>query len=228
RGRRSSPGWASCTSRSSSTAKGSEFNLVADIPYNASSTDVSSQVLQLKEKKPDAGIFIGYTQDAIQYVKTMKTLDYAPPLMIADDSGYSDPAFVESSANLAQGLMNRSAWSVGKPGSVTEKINAMYKAKTNRDLDDTSARSLQGFLVLADAINRAGSTKPEAILKALAETNLGPDKIMMGYKGVKFDAHGQNELADTYLIQLSGSKYVAVWPPNSAEQPIQWPYKAWK
>jgi branched-chain amino acid transport system substrate-binding protein len=211
-----------------SAAKGSEFTLVADIPYNANTADVSSQVLQLKDKQPDAAIFIGYTSDAILYVKTMKTLDYMPTMMLADDAGFSDPAFIESVSSLAQGLMNRSAWSAGKPGSVTDKINAMYKAKTNRDMDDTSARGLQAFLVLADAINRAGSTKPEAIIKALSETDLTPDQIVMGYRGVKFDAKGQNILAATYLIQLSGDKYFAVWPERAAERPIQWPYKAWK
>jgi branched-chain amino acid transport system substrate-binding protein len=211
-----------------SAAKGSEFTLVADIPYNANTADVSSQVLQLKDKQPDAAIFIGYTSDAILYVKTMKTLDYMPTMMLADDAGFSDPAFIESVSSLAQGLMNRSAWSAGKPGSVTDKINTMYKAKTNRDMDDTSARGLQAFLVLADAINRAGSTKPEAIIKALSETDLTPEQIVMGYRGVKFDAKGQNILAATYLIQLSGDKYFAVWPERTAERPIQWPYKAWK
>ena len=36
----------------------------------------------------------------------------------------------------------------------------MFKKKYGRDLDDTSARWMQGFLVLAEAINRAGSTDP--------------------------------------------------------------------
>jgi branched-chain amino acid transport system substrate-binding protein len=51
---------------------------------------------------------------------------------------------------------------------------------------------------------------------------------MMGYRGVKFDAKGQNILAATYLIQLKGDDYKAVWPEKSAEQPIQWPFKGWK
>ncbi|MBI3512656.1 MAG: ABC transporter substrate-binding protein [Proteobacteria bacterium] len=209
-------------------AKERGLNLVSDIAYSANTTDVSSQVLQLKDKKPDAVIFISYTSDAILYVKTMKALDYLPPVMIADNAGFSDHSFITSSASLAQGLMNRSAWSIGKPGSVTYKVNEMFKAKTGRDLDDPSGRAMQGFLVLAEALNRAGSTKPDAILKALSETNLGPDQVMMGYKGVKFDAKGQNTLAATYLIQMSGNKYVAVWPEKSAEKPIEWPYKGWK
>ena len=144
------------------------------------------------------------------------------------ESIVSDHSFIESSASLAQGLMNRSAWSIGKPGSVTYKVNELFKAKTGRDLDDPSGRAMQGFLVLAEALNRAGSTKPEAIIKALSETNLGPDQVMMGYKGVKFDAKGQNTLAATYLIQMSGNNYVAVWPERSAEKAIDWPYKGWK
>ena len=75
--------------------------------------------------------------------------------------------------------MNRSAWDVGKPGSTTYKINEMFKAKTGRDLDDTSARNMQGFLALAEAINRAGSTEPEKIRRALKATDLKPEQLMM-------------------------------------------------
>lgn len=193
------------------------------IPYSASSTDVSAQVLQLKEKNPDVVIFISYTADSILYMKTMKNLDYKPPMVIGDDSGFSDPSFVPAVFEVAQGVMNRSAWAIGKPGSPTEKINAMYKAKTGRDLDDTSARNMQSFFALADAINRAGSTDPEKIRVALTQTDLKPDQLMMGYQGVKFDQTGQNILAATYLIQLHGKDYKLVWPENAADAKLQWP-----
>ena len=45
-------------------------------------------------KKPDAVIFVSYTSDAILYTKTMKSLDYLPPVVIGDDSGFSDPTFI--------------------------------------------------------------------------------------------------------------------------------------
>jgi branched-chain amino acid transport system substrate-binding protein len=204
------------------------FNIVARIPYNANATDVSAQVLQLKDKKPDAVIFISYTADAILYMKTMKNLDYLPPMVIGDDAGFSDPTFLPSVGNLAQGVMNRSAWDVGKPGSVTHKISEMFKAKTGRDMDDTSARSMQAMLVLADAINRAGSAEPAKIQKALQETDMKPEQLMMGFRGVKFDETGQNILAATYLIQLQGKDYVAVWPEKSATAPLKWPMTGWK
>jgi len=130
--------------------------------------------------------------------------------------------------DVAQGVMNRSAWDIGKPGSTTSKINDMYKAKTGRDLDDTSARWMQAFLVLADAINRAGSTEPAAIQKALKETNLSADQLMIGYRGVKFDETGQNILSATYLIQLHGKEYQSVWPEARATAKLQWPMTGWK
>ena len=197
------------------------------IPYSAKSTDVSAQVLQLKEKKPDVVIFISYTADAILYMKTMKNLDYKPPMVIGDDTGFSDPSFVPAVADIAQGAMNRSAWAIGKPGSVTSKINDMYKAKTGRDLDDTSARNMQSFFALADALNRAGSTDREKIRVALTQTDLKSNQLMMGYQGVKFDKTGQNILAATYLIQLHGKNYELVWPDSAATAKLQWPMAGW-
>jgi branched-chain amino acid transport system substrate-binding protein len=209
-------------------AKEKNLTVAIRIPYSASTTDVSAQVLQLKEKQPDVVIFISYTADSILYIKTMKNLDYLPPMVLGDDSGFSDPSFVPAISDIGQGLMNRSAWDIGKPGSTTFKINEMYKAKTGRDLDDTSGRNMQGMLVLAEALNRAGSTEPAKIQAALKGTDLKPEQLMMGYRGVKFDETGQNILAATYLIQLKGKDYVMVWPAQAAAAPLDWPMKGWK
>jgi branched-chain amino acid transport system substrate-binding protein len=201
---------------------------VIDIAYNAKSTDVAAQVLQLKDKQPDTVVFVGYTADEILYMKTLRDLDYMPPMIIGDDAGFSDPSFIPAVGDLAQGVMNRSAWDIGKPGSVTANINELYKAKTGRDMDDTSGRWMQGFFVLAEAINRAGSTDPAKIQQALQATELKPEQLMMGYRGVKFDATGQNTLAATYLIQLHGTAYKAVWPESWANAKLRWPMTGWK
>jgi branched-chain amino acid transport system substrate-binding protein len=208
-------------------AKKANLSVAIRIPYSASSTDVSAQVLQLKQANPDVVIFVSYTADAILYMKTMKNLNYKPPMALGDDSGFADPSFIPGAGDLAQGIMNRSAWAIGKPGSATAKINEMYKAKTGRDLDDTSARNMQSFFALADAINRAGSTDPEKIRDALTKTDLKADQLMMGYQGVKFDDTGQNILAATYLIQLHGKQYDLVWPDPAAEAKLQWPMTGW-
>jgi branched-chain amino acid transport system substrate-binding protein len=209
-------------------AKAANIKVAAQIPYNANSSDVSAQVLQLKTVQPDAAIFISYTADTILYFKTMKNLDYLPPIIIGDDAGFSDPTFIPNVGDLAQGAVNRSAFDIGKPGSNSYIINEMFKAKYKRDLDDTSARWMQGFLVLAEAINRAGSTDPEKIQAALKATDLKADQLMIGYRGVKFDETGQNTLSATYLIQLHGKSYESVWPENRATAKFEWPMKGWR
>jgi branched-chain amino acid transport system substrate-binding protein len=208
-------------------AKAAAIKVAARIPYNANTSDVSAQVLQLKQLKPDAIIFVSYTSDAILYMKTMKNLNYLPPIIIGDDAGFSDPSFVPNVGDIAQGVVDRSAFAVGKPGSNAYMVNKMFKAKYHRDLDDTSARWMEGFFTLADAINRAGSTEPAKIQAALRATDLSADQLMIGYKGVMFDKTGQNKLASTYLIQLQGKQYVSVWPEDRATNKLEWPMKGW-
>ena len=202
--------------------------IAQDISYAPNATDVQSQVLQLKEKKPDVVIMIAYTSDAILYSKTMQALDYKPPMIIADDSGYSDPGFIKAVGKITQGVFNRSSWNLGPPGSATAIIADLYKKKSGDDMDDTAAREMTGFLVLCDAIDKAGSTDPAKIQAALKATDLKPDQLMIGYKGIKFDDKGQNTLASGVMIQLQdGENYVSVWPKATAQKAPVLPFKGW-
>lgn len=211
-----------------SVFKENGLSIAQDISYSANTTDVQSQVLQLKDKKPDVVIMISYTSDAILYAKTFQALDYKPAMMIADNAGFSDPSLIKTVGKSVQGIFNRSSFAIGPPGSPTFLINEMYKKKSGDDMDDTAARQMQGFLVLMEAIDRAKSTEPAKIQAALKATDLKPDQLIMGYKGVKFDEKGQNILASGLVIQLQdGANYVPVWPKASAKTAPQMPYKGW-
>src|SRR6201994_4884065 len=202
--------------------------IALDVAYASNATDVQSQVLQLKEKKPDVVIMISYTSDAILFAKTFQAQDYKPAMLIADDAGYSDPSFIKAVGKISQGAFNRSSWSVGPAGSPTAIIADMYKKKSGVEMDDTVAREMTALFVLIDAIDRAGSTDPAKIQAALKATDLKPDQLMIGYKGVKFDDKGQNILASGGIIQLQdGENYVSVWPKASAEKVPALPYKGW-
>src|SRR5262245_50419887 len=202
-------------------------NVTLVIPYSTNTTDVQPQVLKLKEKSPDVVIFISYTSDAILYAKTMKDLNWKPAIMIADNAGFNDPSFVSSSGALVEGLVNRSSFAPGKPGTLSALVNDLYKKKNNVDLDDASARAMQGMLILADAINRAGSTDAAKIQAALRATDLKVNQVVTGYNGVKFDEKGQNILASSLITQMQGGRYVPVWPKDKAAGELKLPYKGW-
>jgi branched-chain amino acid transport system substrate-binding protein len=204
-------------------AQEAKLPVAARIPYSASSSDVSAQVLTLKARNPSVAIFVSYTSDAILYMKSMRSLGYLPPMIIGDDGGFNDPSFVSSVGPISQGVMSRSVWSRGAPGSLTDRFATAFKARTGAEMDDLTGRVMQAFFVLADAINRAGSTEPAKLQAALRATDLEPSQLVVGYRGVKFDKTGQNEAGSTYLTQIRGNGYVTVWPEAAATAPLQWP-----
>lgn len=196
-------------------AKQSGREVVANIAYSAGTPSVNSETQKLAAAKPDVAIFASYTSDAMLFVRTMREMNYAPPVFLANDAGFIDSRFVSEVGPQVQGVLTRDVWANDlftiKP--VIKQLNDMFKAKSGgKDLNGNSARSLQGLLVLAEAIDRAGSTKPEAIRSALQATSLGADQIVMPWAGVKFDKDGQNEEGQGLILQLVGKEYHTVWP----------------
>ncbi len=202
-------------------AKKYNREIVANIAYAAGSPSVTAEVQKLAAAKPDVALFASYTSDAMLFVRTMRESKYAPPVFLANDAGFIDSRFVQEVGPQVQGVLTRDVWSndvaANKPG--LKKINDMYKAKTGKDLNGNNARSMQAVLVLADAINRAGSTDPEAIRKAIAATDLNSSQIAMPWEGVKFDDKGQNTLGAGLILELKGSGYVPVWPEKYRTDP---------
>ena len=209
-------------------AKKSGFPLAIRIPYSANGADVTAQVLQLKQKNPSVALFVSYASDAILFMRTMKSLDYLPTMIIGDSAGFSDPSFLPAVGTISQGLMNRSVWSEGPAGTLSYEINKLYQAKSGREIDDVSGRDMQAFFVLADAINRAGAADPKQIQAALAATDWPESAVFIGYRGVKFDSTGQNVLGATYLTQLQGKDYATVWPEAPGNAKLAWPMTGWK
>ena len=83
------------------------------------------------------------------------------------------------------------------------KVNALYKKKYGHDMSENAARSFMAPFILADAINRAKSTNPDAILKALNETNIPGNQLINPWQGIKFDPQThQNIYAKGTLVQV--------------------------
>jgi branched-chain amino acid transport system substrate-binding protein len=196
-------------------AKQSGRDVVANIAYSAGTASVNAETQKLAQAKPDVAIFASYTSDAILFVRTMRETGYAPPVLLANDAGFIDSRFVSEVGPQVQGVLTRDVWANDldtiKP--VIKTLNDMFKSKSGgKNLNGNSARSLQGMLVLASAIDRAGSTKPDAIRQALVSTDLSADQVVMPWAGVKFDANGQNERGQGLILQLVGTQYATVWP----------------
>ena len=77
-------------------------------------------------------------------------------------------------------------------------------------------------MVLADAINRAGSTDPEKIRQALVATDIPGDQTIMPWKGIKFDSTGQNIAATPVIQQIKDGEYHTIYPFDVAAEEAVW------
>lgn len=205
------------------------YKVVADIAYRARATSLTPEVQKLKAANPDVLFPTSYASDAILLCKTSKDLDYNAPAIMAQNAGHTDPSFVEAMGKDIDGICSRTEFSLDlvKHKPMLAEINDLFKKRSGRDFSGTSARCFVGFLVLADAINRAGSTAPEAIREALVKTNIPADQLITPWRGVKFDETGQNILVDAIVIQYQGAKPYTVWPFNLATKEMIYPIPKW-
>jgi branched-chain amino acid transport system substrate-binding protein len=212
-------------------AKRYGYEVVAKIPFRTGTTSLDAEIGRLKTANADVLLPSLYTSDAILLTRTARNLDYNPKAIIAQNAGYTDPRFVTEMGREAEGAITRAPFALDlaarKP--LIPVINDMFKKLSGgRDISDVPSRVLTGFLTLADAINRAGSTEPAAIQKALRETNIPPDQlIMMPWTGVKFDEKGQNSGVRAILQQLQGGSYHTIYPFELATKEPIYPIPAW-
>ena len=82
-------------------------------------------------------------------------------------------------------------------------------------------------MTLLDALNRARSTDPEKVRAALAATNIPSDQLILPYRGIKFDASGQNELVRPILMQVQKGKYCTIYPFELASCDVLYPTPTW-
>jgi branched-chain amino acid transport system substrate-binding protein len=204
------------------------YTLVKQVSYPAKTTQLTSEVQTLKAANPQVLLQSSYSE-AILSMKTYKELGYLPEMLLANDAGFADTEFIRTLGKDADYVISREVWAldIGEKKPLIKKVDDLFKSRYKIDLTGNSARSFTGLLVLADAINRAGSTDAEAIRAALAATNMPADKLIMPWKGVKFDATGQNTLGAGILVQVRDGQYHTVWPFELASREIVWPMPKW-
>ncbi|RTL72411.1 MAG: Leu/Ile/Val-binding protein [Hyphomicrobiales bacterium] len=211
-------------------AKEQGYKVLEDITYKAQTTSLSSEVQRLKAANADALLPSSYTSDTFLLLRTSKELDYNPKLIVAQNAGFTDPTFISTMGKDAEGAITRSPYNgdLAKRIPLITKVNEIFKKHSNgRDLSDVPAREVTAMFTLLDAFNRAGSTDPEKVRAALAATDIPPDQLIVPYKGVKFDAKGQNTLVRPILMQVQKGAYCTVYPFELASCDVQYPIPTW-
>lgn len=206
-----------------------KLNLVKQVLYPAKTTQLTSEVQTLKAAAPNLVLQSSYTADAILSMKTYKELGFSPDMILANNAGFTDTDFIRTLGKDAEYVITREVWALdlASRNPLIKQVNDLFNSRYKINFTGNSSRTFTGLMVMADAINRAGSTEPEAIRTALAATDLAGSKLIMPWKGVKFDAAGQNMLGQGILVQVVDGKYNTVWPFAMASREVVWPMPKW-
>jgi branched-chain amino acid transport system substrate-binding protein len=205
------------------------FKVVAEISYTNNATDVTSEVGRLIQAKPDVLIHASYITDAILFTKTFKEMGFKPTAILSF-AGYIEPAYLPAVKSDGNDIVVRSTFALdlGKKKPLISKVADLFKKKYGVEMSENAARSFTAPFVLAEAINRAKSTKSDALLKALQETNIPGSQVIYPWEGIKFNPQTQqNDLATGILVQIQKEQYVTVWPFESAAAEVVWPLRPW-
>jgi branched-chain amino acid transport system substrate-binding protein len=146
---------------------------VLEASYQSKDSDFRAQLARIKGAKPDIVFVPGYYQEVAQIGKQAVEIDLGAPLLGGD--GWEADALIEVAGKALDGCYYSNHYFLGDPNPTIQnfrkKYNERYK-KEGRPLepDAMAALGYDAARILANAIERAGSTEPKAIRDALAET----------------------------------------------------------
>ena len=91
---------------------------------------------------------------------------------IIGQEGYDSQKFIEIAGAASEGVIITTSLDRDSEVAETKNFIEAFEKKAGFKADMVAASAHTAVMVAADALKRAGSTDPEALRKALAETNL--------------------------------------------------------
>ena len=197
---------------------------VQDVIKHANPTrDFNNIVLRVKAANPDIVIPANYYNEYALFVRTMKQQNVAPKAIYSVLGGAaSSYKFVKEFADAANGVLDVNHW-------FNPKDKRAWALQKRVDAMDGQFFTYEVYLnysavhLLADAIERAKSTKRADIVAALERSSWSGH--MMPYGPTKF-VNGQNEGARPLMLQVLKNDIRVVQPEAYAETGPVFPWKA--
>jgi branched-chain amino acid transport system substrate-binding protein len=179
---------------------GLPIEIVERIQYPLGIHDLSAEVARIKAAKPDILFPVSRPGDGIiltreLYKQRVELMGIYGP----GSPGWYEPDVIKDLDKLIYYVMVNVPW-INPKSPVYQQANAAFQKAHNRYLDTNSAYAYAGVQVIADVLERAGSTDPEKILAATRQTNFKDHPVVGG--PIQFDEKGDNTGALTALVQV--------------------------
>jgi len=192
------------------------IDIVKNITFPHAAKDISTEVAKAKAAKPDILIPIVRIASSRVLLKELhkQRVDLLG-ILSPGCPGFYEPEFFKDMGELANYIFDSPPW-INPQSTMLKEVNARYQKRFNKGpMDTNSAYSYEGVMIIADALERAGSTKPDKIVAALRNTNI-KEHITLGGP-IVFDENGDNPNAITGMLQNLNGKTRLVLPREFAE-----------
>jgi branched-chain amino acid transport system substrate-binding protein len=199
------------------------WDIVDVIPWPEPPQDLSTEVSRAKAARPD--VIAPITRPASAQILLPEIRKQR--LDIMGIVGPGSPGLYEAGqlAVLKEDLeyvLASVPWANFKNPRTQQVAEEYQKRSGGKTFDTNSGYSYDGMFLVADFLERARSTDPDAVVAAMKKTNYTSG--LMQYGGpVVFNEIGDNPNAITTMIQILGQKPVAVWPRDAAIQKLVFP-----
>jgi len=146
--------------------------------FGTKDTDFSAQLTKIKGLNVEAIGISALAEAGAGVVLQARQLGIPPSVVIFGGNGFNSPKVAEIAGKAAEGLMVGTPWFIGKKDPLNQQFVASYKQKFGDEPDQFAAQAYDSLFILAEAIERAGSTENTKLRDALLKTDhkgvLGP------------------------------------------------------
>lgn len=203
------------------------FEIVEVMTYPVGTQDLSTEVSKAKAANPDLLLAITRLNDAILLIQEMfKQRVDVKAIIGPGNPGFYQPSFPRELGKLAEFTLANAPWYNPK-SPLTQKVAADYEKRFGDQLTTESAYAYQTVMVIADILERAGTTNPDKFVEAARKTNIKEHVISGG--NIQFDEYGDNIGASTAMVQIRDGRARVVLPKEMAEIQVVYPIpKLWE
>lgn len=198
------------------------IEIVAYEAYDQGGTDFTPLLTRVKSAGPDAVLFVSYLADATLLMRQSKEIDLNPKVFTAGGAGFSLPDFLKGAGDTAEYTISVTQWTPDAKWTGSRVWADKFRARFNYEPSYHSVQAYMSLMILADAIDRAGSTDRSAVRDAIKTSKL--DSI---FGPIHFNEVGQNE-HQVAITQVLNGKFVTIWPTSAAIRPPVLPTPPWR
>jgi branched-chain amino acid transport system substrate-binding protein len=175
--------------------------IVSEQSYSQGDSDFRAQLTAIKAANPEAIYVPGYYTEVGTIVHQARELGITVPFLGSD--GWDSPKLWEIGGEALNGCYFSNHYATDDPSPVVQKFVNDYKTKYNQIPDALAALAYDAARILADAMQRAGSTDGEKVRDAIAAT-----KDFPGVTGNISINEERNAVKSAVIVKVENGKYL--------------------